>query len=77
MSKSNLISSFLPNDLLYDLQIKEEDLNQIEEYTEKTKDTNSETLDFNLDFFSSSNSSKSYEEFKEKEINEKVDIRSK
>ena len=77
MSKSNLISSFLPNDLLYDLQIKEEDLNQIEEYTEKTKDTNSETLDFNLDFFSSSNSSKSYEEFKEKEINEKVDIPSK
>ena len=51
MSKSNMISSFLPNDLLCDLQIKEEDLNQIEEYTEKTKDTNSETLDFNLDFF--------------------------
>ena len=35
MSKSNMISSFLPNDLLCDLQIKEEDLNQIEEYTEK------------------------------------------
>ena len=77
MSKNNLISSFLPNDLLYDLQIKEEDLKQIEEYTEKTKDTNSQTVYFNLDFFSSNNSSKSCEEYKEKENNEIIDNHSK
>ena len=62
MSKQNLISSFLPNDLLSDLQIKEDDLNQIEEYSDRTKDTKPESpLDCNIDFFSSNNSLKAVE----------------
>lgn len=70
MSETNSISFLLPNDLLSDLQIEEEDLKQLEKISDKTRDTESNIIDFNLDFFSSSNSSKSIEEIKEKEITE-------
>ena len=62
MSKQNLISSLLPNDLLSDLQIKEDDLNQIEEYSDRSKDTKPESpLNCNIDFFSANNSLKTVE----------------
>jgi hypothetical protein len=67
MSKQNLISSFLPNDLLSDLQIKEDDLNQFEEYSDRSKDTKPESpSDYNIDFFSSNNPLKTVENIKKK-----------
>ena len=62
MSKKNSISLFLPNDLLSDLQIKEDDLNQFEEYSDRSKDTKPESpLNCNIDFFSANNSLKTVE----------------
>ena len=67
MSKKNLISLFLPNDLLSDLQIKEDDLNQFEEYSDRSKDTKPESpSDYNIDFFSSNNPLKTVENIKKK-----------
>ena len=67
MLKKNSISLFLPNDLLSDLQIKDDDLNQFEEYSDRSKDIKLESPSyFNIDYFLSNNSLKSVENIEKK-----------